>query len=144
MQVRFILQRKGQFVATITGASTVSTAVEELAARRVGALVVSDDQRSIDGIVSERDVVCALAEHGPSVLGRHVAEIMTSEVLTCRMDDTVDSLMALMTERRVRHLPVTVDGTLSGLVSIGDVVKHRVEELQIETRALHDYISNGR
>lgn len=144
MMVGYILERKGTDVATITSSATVSVAADLLTKKRIGALVVSDDGRAIDGIVSERDIVRAVAEHGPGVLMRRVSEIMSSPVLTCRPDATADSLMALMTERRVRHLPVLVDGELAGLISIGDVVKYRVDELQTETRTLLDYISNGR
>ncbi len=144
MMVGFILEKKGRDVATISGSATVSAAADQLTTRRIGALVVSEDQRTISGILSERDIVAAVAEHGPTVLMRRVSEIMSSPVLTCQPNATVDSLMALMTNKRVRHVPVVVDGELAGLVSIGDVVKHRVEELQIEARTLHDYISHGR
>lgn len=144
MMVGFILQRKGSDVATIPRTSTVSVAADHLTTRRIGALVVSDDGQMIDGIISERDIVRAVAHHGPSVLMHTVSEIMSTPVLTCRLDDTVDSLMALMTERRVRHLPVVANGALVGLVSIGDIVKYRVDELQTETKVLLDYISNGR
>lgn len=144
MLVRFILQNKGSGVATVRRAVSVAEAADELWAKRIGALVVSQDGIGIEGIISERDIVRAIAQLGTAVLQLPVSEIMTHEVLTCSLDDTVDSLMALMTRRRVRHLPVMSDGALVGLVSIGDVVKYRVEELELEAEVLHDYIVNGR
>jgi len=110
----------------------------------VGALVVSDDGRRIEGIVSERDVVRRLAERGELVLSDQVATVMTAQVRTCAPEDAAEDLMRLMTEHRIRHLPVSVDDTLVGIVSIGDVVKWRVTELEDETRQLHDYITTGR
>lgn len=144
MLVRFILQNKGAGVATVRRSASVAEAADELWARRIGALVVSRDGLDIEGIVSERDIVRAIAHRGAAVLQLPVSEIMTSDVLTCSLDDTVDSLMALMTRRRVRHLPVVSNHRLVGLVSIGDVVKYRVEELELEAEVLHDYIVNGR
>lgn len=144
MRVATILENKGSTVATINGTATLAEAAGELRLRGVGALVVSIDGRSIEGIVSERDVVRRLAERGAQSLDEPVSSVMTSEVRTCVPSDTCDDLMRVMTEHRMRHLPVVVDGNLSGIVSIGDVVKHRVNELEAESEALHDYIATGR
>ena len=107
--------------------------------------MVSDDGRHIDGIVSERDVVRALAAHGASALGRTVASAMSADVVTCAAGDSVEELMVSMTERRIRHLPVVDDeGLLAGIISIGDVVKARLGQLETENQALFDYIHQGR
>ena len=144
MLVRHILENKGAVVATVTTDATLTDVARLLAEHRVGALVVSDDGETIAGIVSERDLARAVATSGADALGLAVTEAMTSEVRTCLPDDTIDSLMETMTSRRIRHLPVTVDGRLTGIVSIGDVVKHRLAELQNESQVLHDYLYTGR
>lgn len=141
MHVNDILNRKGSMVATISPERRLSEVVEVLREHDVGALVVSRDGDTIEGIVSERDVVRRLATAGPKLLELTVADIMTGEVRTCAPDDTLDRLMELMTEHRIRHLPCQVDGRLCGIISIGDVVKARMTELEEETRHLHDYIS---
>jgi len=144
MNVQSILGSKGTSVVTIESSASLADAVRTLRDVGVGALIVSNDGTHIDGIVSERDVVRSLANHGASALGREVATVMSRDVVTCRSDDTVDSLMAAMTERRIRHLPVVDDeGVLGGVVSIGDVVKSRVGQLELENRHLVDYIANG-
>jgi CBS domain-containing protein len=124
--------------------ATVASVLRDLAVHGVGALVVSADGREIQGIVSERDVVRALAARGPGVLDEPVSAIMTTEVVTCQPNTTVQALAALMTEQRIRHVPVVVDGILAGIVSIGDVVKGRITELETETEAIRDYVWNGR
>ncbi len=144
MRISGLLREKGDFVATVEPGATVSEVLAALAEHGVGALVVTDDGEHIAGIVSERDVVRALHRQGPDVLDVLVSELMTAEVVTCAPDAEVDSLMAVMTERRVRHVPVVVDGRLTGIVSIGDVVKHRVHELVDENLALVEYIQSGR
>ena len=144
MHVAGLLRNKGDDVATVAPSATVGVVVAALAERRVGALVVSDDGTHVAGIVSERDVVRALAEHGGAVLDHEVATIMTREVVTCDLSTTVDELSALMTEGRYRHVPVVVDGALAGIVSIGDVVKSHISELEQEKQTLHEYISQGR
>ena len=144
MQVSEILRRKGDDVATVPPDATVAFAVEQLRQWGVGALVVTSDGTTIEGIVSERDIVRALGGPTRTLLDQTVRSIMTTEVFTCSPEDRVDRLMAMMTDNRVRHLPVAVDGRLGGIISIGDVVKSRVTELEDETRALEDYIHHGR
>lgn len=144
MRVATILGQKGSTVATIRAESTLADAAAELRLRGVGALVVSSDGRTIEGIISERDIVLRLAERGEAALSEPVATSMTREVRTCAPNDTCDQLMVVMTEHRMRHLPVLVDGALNGIVSIGDIVKARVGELEAEARTLHDYITTGR
>ncbi len=144
MRINSILTHKGDEVATVTPDSTVADALRALADHGIGALVVSADGRAVDGILSERDIVRALSADGAATLEHPVDRLMTDTVVTCSREDTVDSLMATMTERRVRHVPVVEDGVLSGIISIGDVVKHRVGELESGTRHLKDYITTGR
>lgn len=140
-----ILERKGRFVATIGPDDTVLDAVQRLREHECGALVVSPDGREIAGIVSERDIVRQLATEGPSALEAVVSTIMKSPVQTCRSGDKVDSIMQRMTEHRFRHLPVVDDdGRLAGIVSIGDAVKARVDELETEREQLVDYVRGDR
>jgi CBS domain-containing protein len=140
MKVREILEHKGRRVVTIRPDATVSTAVHRLALERIGALVVSEDGGSIAGILSERDIVRALVEDGGAIMGpdRRVADLMTTGVRTCGPDDSVKGVMADMTRHRFRHMPVVEDGRLAGLVSIGDVVKSRLEEMELETVVLRE------
>lgn len=141
MHVHHVLTVKGSAVATITPESSLADATAALRDHGVGALVVSRDGNTIDGIISERDVVRALAAHGGSTLGRDVSSAMSVAVTTCHGNDTVDQMMAMMTERRIRHLPVVDDdGHLAGIISIGDVVKAHVGQLELENDQLHDYI----
>ena len=141
MQVSDILRSKGADVVTVDPTMTVGDLVALLAQRRIGAVVVSPDGETLAGIVSERDVVSELAEHGPDVLARTVGEICTSEVVTAGTDDRLEDLAVTMTQGRFRHLPVVVDGRLHGIVSIGDVVKARLSELEEERQALTNYIT---
>jgi len=141
MHVHSVLKVKGSAVATVLPTATLGEATAALRDHGVGALVVSRDAGTIDGILSERDVVRALAAHGASTLGHEVASAMSTSVTTCRGDDTIDAMMAMMTERRIRHLPVVDDdGLLAGIISIGDVVKARLGQLEHENDQLHDYI----
>ncbi len=128
-------------MATITADKTVTTAVDELRAHRIGALVVSSDGEHIDGIVSERDIVRGLAGQLGALLEVPVGSIMTTTVFTCSPDDEVESVMAVMTERRIRHVPVVRDGRLCGIISIGDVVKSRFDELEKDRKELVEYIN---
>ncbi len=134
-----VLQDKGGDVLTITSDASVSEAVRRLADRNVGAVVVVDGSNVV-GVLSERDVVRRLAVE-PDVLGLSVGDVMTSPVTTCRPDATIDELMRTMTEQRFRHLPVLDDGRLVGIVSIGDVVKHRIDELATQTEQLTEYVA---
>ena len=145
MNVETILTSKGSDVATIDQRASLGDAVSQLRDRGNGALVVSADGRHIEGIISERDVVRALADHGASALGRTVASVMTKVVVTCHCGDSIDQLAASMTERRHRHLPVVDDQeVMLGIISIGDVVKARLGQLEYENQALTEYIHQGR
>jgi CBS domain-containing protein len=144
MRVSTVLVSKGDDVASIPADTTVARVLAILAERGVGALVVSQDGRKISGIVSERDIVRALASQGGDLLAQPVTDIMTTDVVTCEPSTSVQELAAMMTERRIRHVPVVVDGVLSGIVSIGDVVKSRITELETETDAIREYVWNGR
>jgi CBS domain-containing protein len=143
MRIADVLRSKGATVVTVTPDMTVRDLVAMLAEHRIGATVVSADGGTVDGIVSERDVVRALAARGAAVLSERVADIMTAEVRTCKPDASVNDLMRTMTEGRFRHVPVVVEGRLSGIVSIGDVVKTRIGELETERESLERYISSG-
>ncbi|MHB8328308.1 MAG: CBS domain-containing protein [Acidimicrobiales bacterium] len=140
MQISTLLADKGTTVATIRGDASVSDAVAELRRHRIGALVVSADGQQIDGIVSERDIVRGLSERYGALLDEAVSSIMTSTVVTCSPDDDIESLMTTMTDHRVRHVPVVADGILCGIVSIGDVVKNRIGELEKDRKELVEYI----
>ena len=143
MFVARILDDKGHEVVTADPGESVADIAATMAERRIGAMPVSSPGGSLVGIVSERDVVAALAERGRGVLDRPVQEIMTRRVITCTRADHIDDLMARMTEGRMRHLPVLEDGALVGIVSIGDVVKARMGEIEAEAQALKDYIATG-
>lgn len=142
MRIADVLRNKGAGVLTVAPDTLVSDLLRGLVTRNVGALVVTGPDGLV-GIVSERDVVRMLHEHGAGALGRRVADIMTSQVITCSPDDSVDSLSGLMTTHRVRHVPVMENGQLAGIVSIGDVVKTRMEALQSERAQLEAYITQG-
>jgi CBS domain-containing protein len=142
MFVADLLNTKGSFVATIRPEGTVAELLDTLARYDIGALVVSADGKHIDGIVSERDVVRELQRIGPRLVDRSVFDIMTVGVRTCTRHDFVDDLMLTMTRDRIRHVPVLDDGTLAGIVSIGDVVKSRLDELQGERDDLIQYITH--
>ncbi len=144
MNVEAILASKGRGVRTIAPEATVAEAIHRLCSERVGALVVSDDGSRIIGIVSDRGITCAIAEHGIGVMEACVRSIMTEKVITCVATDTVSGLMGVMTERRIRHIPVADgDGLLGGMISIGDVVKSRLDEMQSEADAMREYIAGG-
>jgi CBS domain-containing protein len=143
MNVETILRGKGEWVATIRPDATIAEAVDLLNRERVGALVVSEDGTELAGVLSERDIVRALGRHGEDLLSRPVDDIMTRNVITCEPADTVAELMSEMTNRRIRHLPVVVDGRLRGIVSIGDVVKNRLDEVEFEARSLRSFIAGG-
>ena len=142
MTVKAILSAKGRDVVTVAPQTSLSDLCTLLAGKKIGAVVITDEGRRVLGIISERDVVRAVAR-GPGALFDPVSMHMTREVVTVREDVTVASLMSQMTQGRFRHLPVVVEGQLAGLISIGDVVKHRLEEMESEREALKEYITSS-
>jgi CBS domain-containing protein len=142
MRIADVLRNKGAAVVTINPDATVAELLAGLVEHNIGAMVVAEPS-GVAGIVSERDVVRALHKHGPSVLARPISKIMTAVVSTCTRADTVYDISVLMTENRVRHVPVIENEKLIGIVSIGDVVKSRIEELEAEHQQLQSYITQG-
>ena len=140
MIVKNILAGKRGDVVTIGPTADLTAAIKLLAERRIGAVVILGADRRIVGILSERDIVRALAERGPAALNERVGQVMTRDVKTCSADDTIEGLMSRMTAGKFRHMPVVEEDKLIGIVSIGDVVKNRVEEIEHEAEALRDYI----
>jgi len=143
MNVEAILRDKGRAVATIRPDQTIAAALAVLRDSNIGALVVSEDGERVDGIISERDLVYGLADHGSALLSLNVAAVMTRRVTTCDPADRVADLMAAMTNGRIRHLPVVRDGRLVGIVSIGDLVKNRLDEIEYEARSLRSFIAGA-
>lgn len=143
MTVKAILSVKGTDVLTIEPTTNVAAATKLLAERKVGALVVTGPDRRVVGIVSERDIVQELAAHGAASLDLPLTEVMTRKVMTCSASDTIASVMERMTAGKFRHLPVVEQGRLAGLVSIGDVVKYRLQQMEQEQSALRDYIQTA-
>lgn len=143
MLIRDVLRRKGDFVATVPPDTTVGELLARLGEHNVGALVVSDDRQTVAGIVSERDVARAMQTGGARLLDVAVREIMTVDVTVAEPGDTVERLMRVMTENRIRHVPVLEGGRLAGIISIGDVVKSRMDELETERENLIGYIRSG-
>ena len=143
MIVKNILANKRGDVVTIEPTADLAAAVKLLTERQIGAVVVLGADHRVIGILSERDIVRKLAEHGATVLSEPVSKVMTRDVKTCSEDDTIGDLMGRMTTGKFRHMPVVQQGKLIGIVSIGDVVKSRVEEIGHETKALHDYIQTA-
>lgn len=142
MIVSHILAGKGRDVATINPTDSLNDAVQILGTRKIGALVVADSVQNILGIISERDVVKVLARSGTGALNEPVSQHMTAKVVTCAAEDTIDMVMEAMTAGRFRHMPVSDEGKLTGIVSIGDVVKARLDEMAQESQALREYITN--
>ncbi len=140
MSVRALIEGKGTDVVTIEPTADLASAVKLLAARRIGALVVVGPDRQLAGIISERDIIRVLAASGATALEQPVAQVMTRKVVSCNRSETMSSIMERMTVGKFRHLPVVEDGQLIGIVSIGDVVKHRVQEIESESASLRDYI----
>ncbi|MCC6889056.1 MAG: CBS domain-containing protein [Hyphomicrobiales bacterium] len=143
MTVKAILSSKGRDVVTIAPTAILQEAIAVLAERRIGALVVLGADQRVIGILSERDVVRALAEHGSGALQQPLAQSMTREVVTCSETDTVGAIMERMTHGRFRHVPVIEQDRLVGIISIGDVVKRRLSEMETESEALRDYIQSA-
>ena len=142
MIVSHILGQKGRDVATVSAEASVTDAVQILGARKVGALVVANPGRDILGIISERDVVKLIARLGVAALGEPVSKHMTAKVVTCAPDDTINTVMERMTAGRFRHMPVEEGGKLAGIISIGDVVKARLDQMANESQALREYINS--
>jgi CBS domain-containing protein len=140
MTVSVILAGKGRDVASIEPNATLSAAIGMLAEKRIGALLILGADHRVVGILSERDIVRALAERGEAALGEPVSRTMTRNVWTCSEKETISSIMERMTEGKFRHMPVVEQGRLVGIISIGDVVKHRVREMERDSAAMHDYI----
>lgn len=140
MKVSEILKEKGSRVVTVGPQSSIHDLARRLKLEGIGAAVVSQDGQRIDGIVSEKEIVRCLAEHGTSLLDRPVSDIMLRSIVTCTAEDSVKEAARRMTRHRVRHLPVLEDGRLAGIVSIGDVVKCRLDEMELEANVLRDYI----
>jgi CBS domain-containing protein len=143
MNVAAILRQKGRAVTTASPNATLIEVAHKLAAKRIGAIVVVGAHGEVAGIVSERDIIRALGMHGADCMAGPVAQVMTKQVVTCQETDTLDELMSMMTTRRFRHLPVVTDGALVGIVSIGDVVKHHVAEVEMEATAMREYITHS-
>jgi CBS domain-containing protein len=141
MTIRAILRSKGDTIQSISGDALVSDAVALLSEKRIGALPVMDGGK-VRGIFSERDVVYGLAQKGAGILSERVADVMTSPAMTVEPESSVIGALSLMTRRRVRHLPVTDSGVVIGFVSIGDLVKYRIDHIQAEAEALRDYIAS--
>jgi CBS domain-containing protein len=143
MSVQEILNAKGAKgakVVTVEPTALVSVAARLLRLEHIGALVVSKDGTTVDGILSERDIVYGFIDHGADVLNKPVSELMTAHPFTCNPQTGVKEAMRLMSVKRIRHLPVVKDGKLAGIISIGDVMKNRLDELELEGHVLHDYI----
>jgi CBS domain-containing protein len=138
MKVASILKSKGSSVATTLPSTTIFTVTWDLKLKGIGALVVSDDGNAVLGVIPERDIVRGLTEHGPKLLALPVSKVMTSPVITCTPDDGITTVMGRMTRYRIRHIPVVDRGRLCGIVSIGDVVKHRLDELEMEGNVLRE------
>jgi CBS domain-containing protein len=143
MNVATILKAKGRSVATARPDVTLQDIANRLAARKIGAIVVVGAGGRVEGIISERDIIRVVAEQGPGALALPVADVMTRDVITCSETDTLDHVMSTMTSGRFRHIPVVVDDALVGLVSIGDVVKHHIAEVEMEASALKTYLVAG-
>jgi CBS domain-containing protein len=143
MTVAAILKLKGARVETVRPNTTVQQVCDQLSSKHIGAAVVVGAAGEVVGVVSERDIVHAVAKHGPQALGRSIDEIMTRDVVTCTMTDSSEGLMEVMTRGRFRHVPVVEGGKLIGIVSIGDVVKRRIEDSDLERHAMREYITHA-
>jgi CBS domain-containing protein len=143
MNVAAILKQKGRAVTTASPTATLLEIAHKLAGKRIGAIVIVGPRGEVAGIISERDIVAALSTHGPDCMMKPVSAVMTKQVSTCQETDTLEQLMAMMTARRFRHLPVVTDDALVGIISIGDVVKHHIAEVEMEATAMRDYITHS-
>ncbi|MFQ5784783.1 MAG: CBS domain-containing protein [Alphaproteobacteria bacterium] len=144
MHVSDILGEKGTDVITTGPDETVGATARLLNVKRIGVVMVCDAAGKLSGVISERDIIRAVSVHGERALDMRVREVMTADVVTCKPDDTISDVMKVMTVGRFRHLPVMEDGEIKGVVSIGDVVKHRLEETELESQVLRDYMFASR
>lgn len=142
MTIESVLRGKGSSVETIASGATVFDAVRKLGEKRIGALPVIESGR-IEGIVSERDVIYSIRDHGAAILDWPVSRVMSSPAITADSDTPVLAALSLMTQRRIRHLPVVDNGEIRGIVSIGDLVKHRMERIEAEAEAMREYIQTA-
>ena len=143
MNVAGILKGKGADIITAKADDAISVVAGLLGKHRIGAVLVMGDAQDVQGVISERDIVRGLANSGSGCLNMKASELMTSDVISCAPSDTIDQVMSLMTDKRIRHLPVMEDGILKGFISIGDVVKRRMDEVEQEAAAMRDYIATG-
>ena len=143
MNVASILKVKGKSVATARSDDTVQDVAQKLASRKIGAIVIVGDGGHVVGIISERDIIRVIAEQGAGGLGKLVGDVMTKNVMTCSQASTLDQMMSVMTQGRFRHVPVIEDGAFVGIISIGDVVKHHIAEVEMEVTAMRDYLATG-
>ncbi|MZR30231.1 CBS domain-containing protein [Sneathiella litorea] len=143
MNVASILKVKGNDVITASPSDSIAAVSQVLGEKRIGAVLVVDTSQKLCGVLSERDIVRGLSEAGEGCLDLRATDLMTSDLVTTSPSETIDNVMALMTEKRIRHLPVLEDGKLAGFISIGDVVKCRMDEVEREAAALRDYIATG-
>ena len=141
MHVAAVIKRKGSDVVTIASDRTIAEAVNVLAERRIGAILVMDGNDAVGGIISERDIVGALSRSGADVLTQKVGDVMTTDVRSCSCHDTIAEVMTVMTQERSRHLPVIDDGKVVGMISIGDVVKQRLDDTELEVESLRGYVT---
>jgi len=143
MLISAILRNKGGDIISVTADTPILEVAKTLRKHRIGAVLVQEPDGALDGVLSERDIVRGLADQGPGILERRAGDLMTRDVITCNADDNIPHALALMTNHRFRHLPVLSRGELVGVVSIGDLVKHRIEEKEKEAAALKEYIATG-
>lgn len=143
MNVASILKSKGRAVSTVRPNATLLDVTKKLGPKKIGAIVVVGENGHVTGIISERDVIRAISEHGADALGKTVSEVMTRSVIACQETSEIDELMEIMTKGRFRHLPVIEDDALVGIISIGDIVKHHIAEVQMEVSAMRNYLSTG-
>jgi CBS domain-containing protein len=143
MNVASILKGKGADIITAKADDAISVVASLLGEHSIGAVLVMGDGQDVQGVISERDIVRGLASSGTGCLNMKASELMTSNVISCAPSDTIDQVMSLMTDKRIRHLPVMEDGILKGFISIGDVVKRRMDEVEQEAAAMRDYIATG-
>lgn len=143
MNVASILKSKGRAVTTVRPNATLLDVAKKLGPKKIGAVVVVGENGHVAGIISERDIIRAISDHGAAALSKMVSEVMTRNVVSCQETSEIDELMEMMTKGRFRHLPIIEDGALVGIISIGDVVKYHVAEVEMEVSAMRNYLATG-